>query len=542
MRIAEYLIQRLRDHGVDVVFGIPGDFALPLFAALDRAGMRTVVMTHEPSVGYAADVYGRLKGLGVAAVTYGAGAFNMVNPIAMAYAEESPVLVLTGAPEVVSRRQDMLIHHRVKSFDSQRRVFEEVCEVCAVLDDPRMAAYEVDRVLHTIRSTSRPGYLEVPRDMVNAELDPHGPVFTPPEPDRSGLEEALDEIAERLNRSRSAVVFAGQEAERFGLMAKLTLLVERLNLPVTTSLIGKTVVSEHHANFLGTYMGRVSDPAVRQAVEEADCILALGIFFSDMDTGGFSHTILPARVIQATSSSVRVSHHVYPHLGLADVINGLLDRTDLRRHELPARAAPAPPPVVSHPGLTMDGIFAELNGFLGPHHVVVSDVGDPLFGAVELRAGMFIGAGYYASMGLAVPGAIGAQLADPTHRPVVLVGDGAFKMDGVELATAVDLSLNPIIVAVNNGTFATLRVLDRDRSYMRVRPWDYVALAKALGATGEQVSAPGEFGAALRRAEAVDGVYLIDAVIPADDASLALRRMAAEFGPRVRRSIDLPDA
>src|SRR4051812_44961016 len=117
MRIAEYLIQRLRDYGVEVVFGIPGDFALPLFAALDRAEMRTVVMTHEPSVGYAADVYGRLKGLGVAAVTYGAGALNMVNPVAMAYAEESPLLVLTGAPEAAARRPDTFFHHRVKTFE-----------------------------------------------------------------------------------------------------------------------------------------------------------------------------------------------------------------------------------------------------------------------------------------------------------------------------------------------------------------------------------------------------------------------------------------
>jgi indolepyruvate decarboxylase len=141
-------------------------------------------------------------------------------------------------------------------------------------------------------------------------------------------------------------------------------------------------------------------------------------------------------------------------------------------------------------------------------------------------------------MGLAVPGAIGAQLADPAHRPVVLVGDGAFKMNGVEIGTAVDLGLSPIVVVVNNGTFATLRVLDRDRSYMRVRPWDYVGLARSLGANGERVETRAAFAEAMRRAEAAAGPYLIDAVTPEDDASVALRRMADEFGARVRKLID----
>ncbi|MBI3911288.1 MAG: thiamine pyrophosphate-binding protein [Armatimonadetes bacterium] len=538
MRVARYLFQRLKEHGVEVTFGIPGDFALPLFAAQEASGMRTVVMTHEPSVGYAADVYARLRGLGVAIVTYGAGALNMVNAVAMAYAEESPMLVLSGAPEVRSRRPEVLFHHRVKSYESQHRVYQEVTEASAVLQDPRTAAYEIDRVLDTVRTRSRPGYLEIPRDMVNAALDPHGPVFERPEPDKSGLDEALAEIADRLRCSRSAVVFAGQEVERFGLMDRLTQLAEKLNLPVATSLIGKSVIPEHHPCFIGNYMGRVSDNQVRQVMEEADCILALGIFFSDMDTGGFSAQIQPARVIQATSSHVRVSHHVYPNLTLTDVLEGLLARADLPRREALPRVHPDPRPAAGGPQLTMDGIFEELNAFLQPHHLVIADVGDPLFGAVELRASVFIGAGYYGSMGLAVPGAIGAQLADPAHRPVVLVGDGAFKMDGVEIATAVDLGLNPIVVVVNNGTFATLRVLDRDRDYLKVRPWDYVGLARALGATGERVSTRAAFACALRRAETAPGVYLIDAVTGEQDASLTLRRMADQFGPRIRQMIE----
>ncbi len=537
MRVAEYLFERLRAHRVETTFGIPGDYALPLFAAQLSVGMPTVVMTHEPSVGYAADVYGRLRGLGVAVVTYGAGALNMVNAVAMAYAEESPMLVISGAPEVGTRRNDIFFHHRVKNYDSQFRVMQEVTEASAVLRDPWTAAYEIDRVIDCVRTLSRPGYLEIPRDIVNAEIDPNAPKYRPPTPDKSGLDEALDVLVHRLNTARSVVIYAGQEAERFNLTSKLVALVERLNVPVTTSFIGKSVVPENHPNFIGQYVGRVSDSQVRETVESAECIFGLGILLSDMDTGGFSAALPPARLIQATSSSLRISHAQYPNINLRDVIEGLLDRDDLRRHDWLPQPQPDPRPDTVQGELTMDGILAELNGYLRDDHIVVSDVGDPLFGAVALRSGLFIGAGYYASMGLAVPGAIGAALARPDLKPVVMVGDGAFQMDGVEISTAVGLDLNQIVVVINNGTFATLKAFDQDRPYMKVRRWDYAGLARALGAQGERVDRRADFGEALRRAEARGGVYLIDAVVDEDDMSIALRRFGTEIGRNVRTAI-----
>jgi indolepyruvate decarboxylase len=181
-------------------------------------------------------------------------------------------------------------------------------------------------------------------------------------------------------------------------------------------------------------------------------------------------------------------------------------------------------------------ILEELNDFLTPSHVVLSDTGDCLFASVELRAEWFVGPGYYASMGLAVPGAIAAQLARPDLRPVVLIGDGAFKMNGVELGTAKEHGLNPIVIVINNQTFATLKAADRDREYFRVRPWDYVNLARSIGGQGEQVKTRADFREALRRAQASSDFYLIDAVVPEDDASPTLKRLGKEYGGKIRMS------
>ncbi len=158
MKIGEYIFRQIKATGVDHIFGIPGDFSLPLWRAVEAAGLQPIVVTHEPSAGFAADAYARLRGLGAALVTFGAGGLNMVNPIAQAFAERSPVLVVSGAPEIRDRDTDALLHHRVKTFESQVIVYREVTAATAVLEDPATALAEIDRVLATILERKRPGY------------------------------------------------------------------------------------------------------------------------------------------------------------------------------------------------------------------------------------------------------------------------------------------------------------------------------------------------------------------------------------------------
>ena len=534
MRVGEYLFQRLKAEGVTHTFGIPGDYALSLYDAQESCGLPTIVMTHEPSVGYAADVYARLKGLGVALVTYGVGALNMVNAVAMAYAEQSPVLVITGAPEVQWQDQNVLFYHRVKSSETQLRVYQEVTAAQASIRDPVQAATEIDRVLATIKRLSRPGFIEIARDIVNC------PIESPPEQTRvvplaeseeatAGMREALTEILVRLKASKQPVLYAGVEIERFGLMREFKQLVDRTQLPVATSLLGKAVLPEHHPSFIGTYFGSIGPEAVRKYLEGSDCVLALGMLMTMMDMGIRTGTLDRRRLIQVTTQGTSISYHHYPQATLAALLNALLQSPELGKFKSPKLTTAKPPRVPETKVLTMDGIIAELNAFLSPAHIVLADTGDCLFASVELRADYFIGPGYYASMGLAVPGAIGAQIARPDLRPVVLVGDGAFKMDGIEVATARDYGLNPIIVLINNRTYATLKVSSGDRSYFRLRPWDYVGLAQALGGQGVQVRSREEFHRALRLAEASQDFWIIDAVIDEADTSATLRKLGQEL-------------
>lgn len=405
MRVGEYLFQRLKALGVRHAFGIPGDFALPLYQALERSPIQPVVVTHEPAGGFAADAYARLKGLGVTLVTFGAGALNMVNAIAQAYAERSPILVVSGAPEIHNRRMDVLVHHTVRTLDSQLTVYREITCAAAALNDPRMALEEIDRIVDAMLRWKRPGYLEIPRDLVFARgARSHRTATAPRHPDPAALQEVMAEVVHRLNRSRRPVIYAGIEIQRFGLIEKLVALAEKLNLPVVTSMDGKTVFPETHRNFVGIYMGKVGSPEAREVVEGSDCVLV-------------------------------------------DLVEFLLTSPAVKRRTFKVRRR-APLRVTDRSGgLTTRAMVEELNAFLTPgRFTVVADVGDCMYACVDLRTDTFLGPGYYNSMGFGVPAAIAAELAWPKRRPIALVGDGGFQMTGMDLGTAKKHGLRPIVI------------------------------------------------------------------------------------------------
>ena len=309
MELCRHLFARFRAAGVRHVFGIPGDFVLPFFRALEEEpGLEPVILTHEPGVGYAADAYARIRGLGVAAVTYGAGALNMVNAIAQAYAERSPVLVLSGAPEIIHRDPDALLHHRVKTFASQLRVYREVTGLAVTLDDPAHAIAEADRVIDSVLATKRPGYIEMPRDLIRMDVPvPAGRPAGGPARDPQALREAMAEVLARLRAARAPAIYAGVEIRRFGLHEKLIPLAERYGLPVATSLDSKAVFPERHPLFMGNYLGEVGSARAREVMESADCVLMLGALMTDVNTGMYSARFDRRKIISALHEGVTVS-------------------------------------------------------------------------------------------------------------------------------------------------------------------------------------------------------------------------------------------
>ena len=538
--IGSYLIDRLEALGVRHVFGIPGDYVLGFYDALEKSRLQIVNTCDEQGAGFAADAYARLRGLGVVCVTYCVGGLKVANATAEAFAEKSPVVVISGAPGMGERQNNPLLHHKVREFDTQKRVFEQLTVASTVLDDPQTALQEIDRVLDAALRHKRPVYIELPRDRLMAPGVPH---HTPREfhgaSDPVTLREALNEAVAMLNRARRPVILADVEVHRFGLQKELVQLVEKSNIPVAATIMGKSVIGESHPSYLGVYGGAVGREEVRRYIEESDCVLMLGAFMTDINLGIFTARLDPAHSISATTEKLTIRYHNFEGVRFKDFLRGLLKAPLRHRAKLrfPRPEPDAPFHATSKKKITIRRLFQRLNAFLRQNTVVISDVGDALFGAQDLfihEDTEFLGAAYYASMGFAVPAAIGVQLADAKRRPLVLVGDGAFQMTGMELTTAVRYRLNPIVVVLNNAGYGTERHI-QDGPYNDLVPWNYHLLPDVLGAgRGFAVETEEQLDQALLHAEKeTENFSLIDVRLDPMDRSPALHRLARNLAKRL---------
>jgi len=537
LRTSEYLFDRLADHNVDHIFGIPGDYVVPFFADAEKSGIHMVTTTHEPSAGYAADAYARIRGLGVAVATWGVGALNMLNAAAQAFAERSPVLFISGAPEIEGRSPDRLLHHEIRDWDTQLRVYKEVTCASANLTDQSLVCEQIDTVLDEIVRLKRPGYIEIPRDISKTAVEKRKAVKRAAKRDsdyRDLLSRVTSQVVQLINESKSPVIYAGVEIERFNLRSELIRFAKKANLPVTTTLLGKSVFPETHPNFAGVYMGAIGSQAARELVENSDCVLLLGGFMTDFDSGLFTMRVRDEKLVLADASQVRVCGEAYPDITLTDLIRSLLLSPGFKPRSL---SLPKGETKETSPRneLTSQTIVEELNTFIKDDMVAVADVGDCLFSCLDLQVNRFIAPAFYASVGFGVPAGIGAALADPTRRPVVIVGDGGFQMTGVELCTARKLEQNPIVILFDDGYYGTLRTIGPELKSFELAGWDYAALAKALKCDGSSVSTPTELRNSLEVALESKLPYLIDAKITGRPSPL-LQRLAELISKKTREN------
>jgi TPP-dependent 2-oxoacid decarboxylase len=536
--VSDYLINRLQESGVRHVFGVPGDYVLSFFKKLSESPLQVVNTCDEQGAGFAADAYARLNGLGVVCVTYGVGGLKVANTTAEAYAEMVPVLVISGAPGRQERLKNPMLHHRSNQFDTQKKIFEHITVASAELNDPATAMSEIERVLAAIQRSKRPGYLELPRDMVNALIEP-GPRLPVAErrSDPGALQEALRETVEKIEAASHPVILVGEELYRFGLQDLAIRLAEQAKIPMVVSILGKSAVPETHPLYLGVYAGGLGDDAVRDTVENSDCLVLLGVLMTDMNLGIYSAHLDPRRVISVSREQISIEHHFYGKVTAADFLEGLIhsnlspcSRSWVKPAQFSERLEPAP----ADQKITVQRLFQHINAFLDCDMVVISDVGDALFGAMDLvtcRSAQFLSPAYYTSLGFAVPASIGVQIGRPDLRPLVLVGDGAFQMTGLELSTVARYPLNPIIVVLNNGGYATERPMI-DGPFNDVLNWNYSCLPELLGSgRGFRVETEQQLEQALAAARANTGSFsILDVRLAPGDISPALRRLTQSMG------------
>ena len=536
LTIARHLVTRLREYDVSTAFGIVGDYAIRFFDALDTLGFPVLVTTDEASAAFAADAYARLRGLGVVAVTYGAGALKVANAAANAWAEQVPLLVISGAPGIRERAGNPQLHHKVKDFDSQLRIFRELTCAQAVLGEPANAANEIDRVVSTMLDVQRPGYLEIPRDAVASAIaaPTHGMTHDLPEVDAASLRHAVEDIVDMLRSARSAAIHAGSLIARRHLSRELFALAEEAHLPVATSSLARGVFPERHELGLGMYLGAVSPPRTNTVLETADVVLSIGVLQTDLTLGAFTASLDHERLILCTDTDVTVGYRTYrqaPLWALLPAVTAAVGDAGIRMKsdQHPHHPSFSPDDVP----LSVERVIAAIDARLDERHGLLLDPGEALFASVDLRAPTWaLGSAYYATMGYALPAALGAWKADPDRRPVVVLGDGAFAMSGMEVGGLAFHGVPAIVIVLDNAGYGTQRpIIDGPFNDIPSLAAEHMVDVVQSG-SGTVVRTEREFDVALQRAIDDSALAVIRVVLPRDSRSAGLSRLGAALAAR----------
>ena len=324
--VGDYLLDRLAELGVTEVFGVPGDYNLELLDHIvAHPQLRWVGNANELNAGYAADGYGRLRGMSAVVTTFGVGELSAANAIAGSYAEHVPVVHIVGGPSKDAQGTRRALHHSLGDGDFEHflRVSREI--TCAQANlMPATATREIDRVLSEVREQRRPGYLLLSTDVARFETEPP----TAPLPRYAGgtSPRALAlfiEAATKLIADHQLTVLADLLVHRLNNVDKLEALLAADVVPHATLMWGKSLVDESTPEYLGIYAGSASAEPVRRAIEEAPALVTAGVVFTDMVSGFFSQRIDPARTIDVGAQQSTVGIAVFAPLDMAAALDAV---------------------------------------------------------------------------------------------------------------------------------------------------------------------------------------------------------------------------
>ncbi|MER5397409.1 thiamine pyrophosphate-dependent enzyme [Streptomyces sp. NPDC002599] len=509
--VGQYLVDRLRQLGLEHLFAIAGDYSIEwLNRYVAPSGTKIIEEVNEVNAGYAADGYARLRGIGALCVTYSAGALCAVNAVAGAYVEKVPLVLINGTPSVKKtitfEQTGFSAHHFISGRETDLQSFEHLTVAAIRIDNPDLAPTLIDYALTRCISERRPIYIELLQDMVDLECEPPEGVLKPVRvlSDETSLEQSVARIRARLESAENPLVWLGVEIDRLGLQDKAMRLIQQLNVPFVTELLSKAVLSEDDALFVGVLDGQASSKVVTDLADTSDFVLALGVWLTDINSLGWDPDY--DKTAFASFDAVKFGTYFGGQVALEHLIDGILAEEiapkERKLPEIPARSAPT---VEKAEVITYQGFYDYIQQYVDRNTIVSADASMNYFGSLLLDVpspGGFIVQSSYSSIGYSAPAATGICLAKgPDQRVMVFSGDGGFQMTAQCLSTQTRLGLDPIIFVIDNGVYAVEQwladaaVFHSDEPFYKpceLHRWNYSMLAQVFGCRGWEVGTYGE--------------------------------------------------
>lgn len=489
--VGQYLFDCLKLEGITEIFGIAGDYNFTLLDTLEcYKGIRFIEGRNELNAGYSADGYARIKGMSALITTFGVGELSACNAIAGANSEYVPIIHIVGAPPENDQKEHKLMHHTLMdgNFDVFRNMYEQITAYSAVLT-PENAKIEIPAAIQIAKEKKKPVYLVVADDLVTKPIKNRvEPTQERPTSNLKTLHAAVNHVHKLLDRAHRPVILVDVKTMRFGLQAAIQQLADTMNVPVATMMYGKGGFDETHPNYVGMYLGSFGDSEVQSKVENADCIIAIGMVLADTNTASFTAKLNQLITVNIQPDMVKIAEAEYPNVLAADMLlaiqnvgykgQGLVEKMSFPYDQLNTNTD-AP--------LIAANYYPRFQQMLKEEDIVVVETGTFYNGMAEVRLPsdvIYIGQGGWQSIGYAIPSAFGAIMAVPERRVLLFTGDGALQLTAQEISTMLYYGCKPIIFVLNNDGYTIekyLNVKTKNQKYNKIPQWSYTKLAEVLG-------------------------------------------------------------
>ncbi|AQZ15833.1 hypothetical protein BZL39_I05820 [Zygosaccharomyces parabailii] len=500
--LGRYLFERLKQVDTNTIFGVPGDFNLSLLDKIyEVQGLRWAGNANELNAAYAADGYARVKGMAALITTFGVGELSALNGIAGSYAEHVGVLHIVGVPSISSQAKQLLLHHTLGNGDFTvfHRMSANISETTAWLTDIRTAPAEIDRCIKVTYVTQRPVYLGLPANLVD-QMVPASLLNSPidlalKENDPEAEEEVVDIILELIKNAKNPVILADACCSRHNVKAETRQLIDITQFPSFVTPMGKGSIDEQNPRFGGVYVGTLSSPAVKQAVESADLILSVGALLSDFNTGSFSYSYKTKNIVEFHSDHMKIRNATFPGVQMKFVLSNLLRKVPAvikgyKPGPVPEAPADNAEVAVSTP-LKQEWLWRQVGKFLQEGDIVITETGTSAFGINQAHfpdRTYGISQVLWGSIGYTTGSTLGAAFAaeelDPKKRVILFIGDGSLQLTVQEISTMVRWGLKPYLFVLNNDGYTIERLIHGEKAqYNDIQPWKNLQLLPTFGAT-----------------------------------------------------------
>ncbi len=530
---AQIVIECLKEQGVDTVFGYPGGAILNVYDELYKHSheIKHVLTSHEQGASHAADGYARATGrVGVCLATSGPGATNLVTGIATAYMDSVPMVALTCNVGVSLLGKDSFQEIDIAGITTPITKHNFIVKDVAKLAETIRRAFRIAR-------KGRPGpvLVDIPKDVTANKTEYTSVSIEKEERYRENItEESLRNAVKMIQKAKKPYLFVGGGAVISEASDELLEFVEKVQMPVADSLMGKGAFDGNHRLYTGM-LGMHGTKTSNYGVSECDLLIAVGVRFSDRVTGNAKKFAKNAKILQFDIDPAEINKNIITdaHIigDIKEILIALNHRLEQQEHsewiEKVMTYKEKYPLKYSERGLSGPFMIEEIYKQTQGDAIIVTEVGQHQMWAAQFyqynKPRTLITSGGLGTMGYGLGAAIGAQMANPDKQVINIAGDGCFRMNMNEMATAVRQKLPLIQVVVNNHVLGMVRqwqTLFYEQHYSATilnDSVDFVKVAEAMGAIGIRATTREEFQDALAKALSSQMPVLIDCIIDSDD-------------------------